>query len=274
MKVMNPKEDCVNNSVMAISCPLCLNHFSHYRSIEGLNSPPFGYGLDFRVVPKDCNRSSDVATCPHCFYTARVQDFQQRVPGQVKDLVRTQDFLKIFKTETEEEQSARSWAALVRLLHARGLNPRDLGLLSLRASWSARELGAPKTEAELLRKADAWLDDALRRGLTKGDPGMVIYLLGEINRRRGEFLRGREMLTFLGNNPKYRYPALLLTVLIEEEDSTPYWSHYSPDRMEQYSPRFKGLFPALRSIPPKKTDFSPDELQEQSEQPDDDRQRF
>ncbi len=109
----------------------------------------------------------------------------------------------------------------------RGVSTRDLGLLSLRASWSARELGATKTEAELLSKAAAWLDDALRRGLTKGDPGMVIYLLGEINRRRGEFLRGREMLTFLGNNPRYRYPALLLTVLIEEEDSTPYWSHYS-----------------------------------------------
>ena len=50
---------------------------------------------------------------------------------------------------------------------------------------------------------------------------MVMYLLGEINRRRESFLRAREMLTFLGNNPRYRYPALLLTVLIEEEDSTP-----------------------------------------------------
>ena len=272
--VMNLKEDCVNNSVMVVSCPLCFNHFSHYRSFEGLNTTPFGYGLDFRVVPKDCNRSSDVATCPHCLYTSLVQDFQHRVPGQVKDLVRSQDFAKMFDAPTEEEKAARSWTALLKLLKARGINPRDLGVLSLKASWSARELGALETESQLLDRADALLDDALRRGLTKGDPGMVIYLLGEINRRRGEFLRGREMLTFLGNNPRYRYPALLLTVLIEEEDSTPYWSHYSPDHMEQYSSRFKGLFPALRSIPPRKTDFAPDELREQTEQPDDDRQRF
>jgi hypothetical protein len=104
---------------------------------------------------------------------------------------------------------------------------------------------------------------------------MIIYLLGEINRRRREFLRARESLTFLGNNPRYRYPALLLTVLIEEEDSTPYWCHYAPDRMEQHSPSFKGLFPALRSIPPKKVEFFPDELQEEPGQPDeDDSRRF
>jgi len=119
-----------------------------------------------------------------------------------------------------------------------------------------------------MKAADGFLDDALRRGLTKGDPGMVMYLLGEINRRRGEFLRAREMLTFLGNNPRYRYAALLLTVLVEEEDATPYWSRHAPDQMEQHSPRFKGLFPSLRSIPPGKTEFFPDELSEPSEQPD------
>jgi hypothetical protein len=96
----------------------------------------------------------------------------------------------------------------------------------------------------------------------------VIFLLGEINRRREELLRAREMLMFLGNNPRYRYAALLLTVLIEEEDSTPYWSQHPPDQMELQSPRFKGLFPALRSIPPGKTEFYPHELSEQSEQPD------
>ncbi|MFH0825613.1 MAG: hypothetical protein V2B18_22895, partial [Pseudomonadota bacterium] len=84
---------------------------------------------------------------------------------------------------------------------------------------------------------------------------------------------GREVLTFLGNNPRYRYPALLLTVLIEEEDSTPYWSLHSPDAMERNSTCFKGLFPALRSIPPGKVEFSPDELLEQSEQTDKDDSR-
>jgi hypothetical protein len=92
--------------------------------------------------------------------------------------------------------------ALVSILDAKRLNPRDLGIVSLKGSWVARELGSLETEKELLTLADAYLDDALRRGLTKGDPGMVIYLLGEINRRRGEYLRGRETLTFLGNNPR------------------------------------------------------------------------
>jgi hypothetical protein len=154
------------------------------------------------------------------------------------------------------------------LLALRGLNPRDLGVISLRGSWVARETNSLGSEEHLLVLADKYLDEALRRGLTKGDPGMAMYLLGEINRRRGEFLRAKEMLTFLGNNPRYRYAALLLTVLIEEEDSTPYWSRHAPDRMEQHSPRFRGLFPALRSIPPGKTEFYPDELSETSEQPD------
>jgi hypothetical protein len=250
----------VNNSSTVIACPLCFNHFSHGRNVEGRQTGIYGYGLDFRVVPRDCNRAADIAICPDCFFTARIQDFDHKVPGQVKDLVRSEEYTQILQCDSQEEFMAKGWLALVTVLEARGLNPRDLGILSLKGSWVARELGCLETEDELLLGADAFLDEALRRGLTKGDPGMVMYLLGEINRRRGEFLRGREMLTFLGNNPRYRYPALLLTVLIEEEDTTPYWSLHSPDQMEQHSSRFKGLFPALRSIPSKKTVFSPDEL--------------
>jgi hypothetical protein len=250
----------VNNSATVIACPLCFNHFSHGRRTDNRQTGIYGYGLDFRNIPRDCNRSLDIAICPDCFFTARIQDFEHKVPGQVKDLVRSEEYTGIYKSNSDEEFKARGWLALVSVLDARGLNPRDLGILSLKGSWVARELGCLETEEELLGEADSFLDEALRRGLTKGDPGMVMYLLGEINRRRGEFLRGREMLTFLGNNPRYRYPALLLTVLIEEEDATPYWSLHSPDQMEQHSSRFKGLFPALRSIPPSKLTFSLDEL--------------
>lgn len=265
----------MNNSAVALACPLCYNHFSHSRNIEGRKGGVFGYGLDFRAIPRDCKLSSDIATCPDCLFTARVADFEKRVPGQIRDLIRSEDYAEIFKSCGEDDHSARSWVALVSVLQARGLNPRDLGIMSLRGSWAAREAGCLDVEDELLTMSDKYLDDALRRGLTKGDPGMVMYLLGEINRRRRQFLRGREMLTFLGNNPRYRYPALLLTVLIEEEDSTPYWSLHSPDQMEQHSQRFKGLFPPLRSIPTKKTEFSSDELREQAEQSDeDDKRRF
>ncbi len=264
----------MNSSTMVIACPLCFNHFSHSRSNDCKSATIYGYGLDFRVVPRDCNRSSDIATCPECLFTFRLQDLNRRVPGQIKDMVRSPEHKRLFDKYPNEAFSARSWMALITILEARGLNPRDLGVLSLRGAWAARELGGLVTEMELLKSADSYFDDALRRGLTKGDPGMVMYLLGEINRRRGEFLRGREMLTFLGNNPRYRYPALLLTVLIEEEDSTPYWSHHSPDQMEQHSTRFRGLFPPLRSIPPKKTEFSPDELSENAEKSDGDDRRI
>ena len=263
----------MNSSATVSACPLCCNNFSHDRNTDSLGSAVFGYGLDFRLFPRDCNRSSDIAICPECLFTARVQDFHQRVPGHVKDMVRSQKYTKIWNSRTGEEFLARGWLALVSILETRGVNPRDLGVVSLKGSWAARELGCLETEVELLQSADAYLDDALRRGLTKADPGMVMYLLGEINRRRGEFLRAREMLTFLGNNPRYRYPALLQTVLVEEEDTTPYWSLHSPDQMEQHSPRFKGLFPALRSIPPKKKEFCLEELKEQSEKTDEDDRR-
>lgn len=258
----------MNNMTQVLACPHCSHHFSHCRNTERHSATVFGHGLDFRLVPRDCNRSTDIAICPTCLFTARAQDFHARVAGNVKDLVRSRDYTDIFSSYPESERLARGWIGLVSVLEVRGLNPRDLGLMSLRGSWAARELGSLDTEKELLETADNYFDDALRSGLTKNDPGLIIYLLGEINRRRGEFLRGREILTFLGNNPRYRYPALLLTVLIEEEDSTPYWSQHAPDKMEQHSPRFKGLFPPLRSIPPRKVEFSPDELAEQSEKPD------
>lgn len=261
-------------SETVLVCPLCYNHFIHKRSAENRKGPVFGYGLDFRVVPRDCNRSSDIAICPNCSFTSRVQDFDQKVPGHIKDVVRTERYLKVFSHHTEEDVRARGWLALVFLLELKGLNPRDTGIISLKGSWVARELGALHTEQELLAAADGYLDDALRRGLTKGDAGMIMYLLGEVNRRRGEFARGREMLTFLGNNPRYRYPALLLTVLIEEGDSSPYWCLHAPDQMEKHSARFKGLFPALRSIPPRKTEFAPDELVEPMECSDEDDRRL
>jgi hypothetical protein len=265
----------VSISETVLACPLCYNHFAHMRVADCRKGAVYGYGLDFRVVPRDCNRSSDIAICPECSFTSRVQDFDQKVPGHIKDLVRADKYLRLFASCPDEDAMARGWLALVYLLELKGLNPRDTGILSLKGSWVARELGALKTEQELLDAADGYLDDALRRGLTKGDAGMIMYLLGEVNRRRGAFGRGREMLTFLGNNPRYRYPALLLTVLIEEEDSSPYWSLHAPDQMEKHSARFKGLFPALRSIPPRKTEFAADELAEPMEQSDeDDGRRF
>ncbi|MEJ2716825.1 MAG: DUF2225 domain-containing protein [Deltaproteobacteria bacterium] len=258
----------MDNSSEILACPLCLERFSHASNTRTRSRTVFGYGLDFRLVPRDCGLSSDIVTCPSCLFTCRVEDFDRRVPGQVKELVRSSEYISLFEAPPGEAHLARSWLALVSILESRGLNARDLGVTSLKGSWMARELGSLKTEQQLLAAADGHFDKALRHGLTKGDPGMVIYLLGEINRRREELLRAREMLMFLGNNPRYRYAALLLTVLIEEEDSTPYWSQHAPDQMELQSPRFKGLFPALRSIPPGKTEFYPHELSEQSEQPD------
>ncbi|MGC8657670.1 MAG: DUF2225 domain-containing protein [Desulfomonilaceae bacterium] len=265
----------MNSSVKVLACPVCHHHFTHFWNGEGKAVSAFGYGLDFRLLPRDSNRVSDVASCPNCFFTYRTQDFQNRVPENLRLAVKSSSYQNIFVVESSEERRARPQLALLNMFETRGLNPRDLGILALKGSWVARELGALHTELELLEKSDNYLDQALRRGLTKGDPAMVMYLLGEINRRRESFLRAREMLTFLGNNPRYRYPALLLTVLIEEEDSTPYWSQHSPERMEQNSPKFQGLFPPLRSIPPRKIEFSPDELKQGLEQSDgDDLRRF
>ncbi|MEW6115129.1 MAG: DUF2225 domain-containing protein [Thermodesulfobacteriota bacterium] len=263
----------MRNSSVLLACPICSQSFSHTIRPTTESGSVFGYGLDFRYMPRDTKLASEIATCPNCLFTGMSQDFGSRMPGQVRALVRSKEYINTFKPHSEEELPARGWLSLIAVFQARGLNPRDLGGLCIKGSWVARELSCPDTEDELLEAADVYLDDALRRGLTKGDPGMVMYLLGEIGRRRGAFLRGKEMLTFLGNNPRYRYPALLLTVLIEEEDCTPYWSLHAPDEMEAHSHRFKGLFPPLRSIPPGKTEFSADELSEHSIQPDEDGSR-
>ncbi len=268
------KEDCVNNSSTVLACPVCRNHFPH-EAPNGKVEPVFGFGLDFRLVPRDCDISTFIVRCPNCSFAAPAEDFSSTSSGRIKELIRSKDYRGIFEDHPMDRHAARGWPAHVKILEVSALSPRDLGLVALKGAWAARELSDLETEDELLATADRYLDDALRRGLTKGDPGFVIYLLGEINRRRGEFLRGKEMLTFLGNNPRYRYPALLLTVLIEEEDSTPYWSLHAPDEMEKQSGRFKGLFPALRSIPPGKKHFSCDELTAAPEQNDeDDRRRF
>ncbi|MFC1835184.1 DUF2225 domain-containing protein [Thermodesulfobacteriota bacterium] len=258
------------SSSMVLECPLCSHRFPHSVLTGDPEPTAFGFGLDFRLVPRDSNLSSETAMCPSCRFASLPHDFNRRVPGHVRELVRSTDYINIFKQLPEEELPASRWIALISVLDARGINPRDLGVMSVKGSWVARELCCPCVEKQLLEAADCYFDEALRRGLTKGEPAMVMYLLGEVNRRKGDFDRGREMLTFLGNNPRFRYPALLLTVLIEEQDSTPYWSLHAPDAMEHHSPAFKGLFPPLRSIPPGKVRFSPDELAEPARESDED----
>jgi hypothetical protein len=265
----------VRTSSLILSCPLCSHSFSHEIPNEAPDQSVFGYGLDYRLLPMDSGLHSEIATCPNCLFTAIPKDFESPVSGQVKSLIGSKEYTGIFEPRSSEESIVRGWLAMTAILDAKKSSPRDLGLLCLRGSWLAREVGCLESEAELLDSADAFLEDSLRRGLTKGDPGYVIYLLGEINRRRGCFMRAKEMLTFLGNNPRYRYPALLLTVLIEEEDPTPYWSLHAPDEMESRSSTFKGLFPALRSIPPGKLEFSKTELSDHAESSDeDDGRRF
>ena len=160
----------MNSSVKVLACPVCHHHFSHFWNGEGKAVSAFGFGLDFRLLPRDSNRVSDTATCPNCFFTYRTQDFQTRVPENLKLVVRSSAYQSIFVVESSEERRAGSQLALLTVLEAKGLNPRDLGILGLKCSWAARELGALRTEALLLEKADFFLDDALRRGLTKGDP--------------------------------------------------------------------------------------------------------
>lgn len=260
----------MNNSSAVLICPLCRHHFTGATAKDATSIRVFGYGLDFRHLPLDCNLSHEIALCPNCLFAFLLRDPETRVPGSAKDLVRSAKYKSIFQDAPEENLLSRSWIGLTALMKAQGRNPREVGMTGLKGAWCAREQNDPTTEDELLGIADYHLDQALRRGLAKGDPGLIMYLLGEISRRRGEFLRGREMLTFLGNNPRYRYPALLLTVLIEEEDSTPYWSLHAPDAMELHSPKFKGLFPPLRSIPPGKREFSSDELTDTTGQQDED----
>ena len=260
------EQNDMNTRPTTIACPICSHELPNSGRFADPSLSSFGYGLDFRLIPADCNLSSEIAICPECLYVSRHHDFGElsgpEIPRNVKDMLRSSQYKGIFADSSGDEFLARGWIALGAQLEACGVfTPSDIGAINLRGSWAARELGCLNVEAELLSRSAKCFESALALRLPQDTPDRLIYLLGEISRRRGEHLRGREIVRFLTKKPPYRYPALMLTVLMEEEDSVPYWSLYPPEQMEQASPRFKGIFPSLRSIPPKKTTFSAEETQ-------------
>ena len=121
----------MTNSTTVVACPVCCNHFSHEIDPTNRDAQVFGYGLDFRLVPTDCNLVTEVAVCPECSYAAPPEDFDGRVPGHVKELVRSDAYVSLFKGCPPELLPVRSWRALINILDAKGINPRDLGLTSL-----------------------------------------------------------------------------------------------------------------------------------------------
>ena len=72
----------MKNSSVALACPLCYNHFSHSRNIDGRKGGVFGFGLDFRAIPRDCSLSADIATCPDCLFTAAWQIMNGESPDR------------------------------------------------------------------------------------------------------------------------------------------------------------------------------------------------
>ena len=256
----------MNTRPTTVACPNCSHELPNSARLADPPLSSFGYGLDFRLIPADSNLSSEIAICPECLYVSRFHDSAEpsgpEIPRNVKYLLRSVEYEGIFADSSGDEFLARGWIALGARLEACGVfTLSDIGAIYLRGSWAARELGCLDVEAELLSRSAKCFDNALALRLPHDAPDRLIYLLGEINRRRGEHRRGGQIVTFLQKRP-YRYSALMLITLMEEEDSVPYWSLYAPEQMEQASPRFKGVFPLLRSIPPQKTTFSPEEIQE------------
>ncbi|HID05873.1 MAG TPA: DUF2225 domain-containing protein, partial [Armatimonadetes bacterium] len=69
-----------------------------------------------------------------------------------------------------------------------GANKQEIGDAFLKAAWCARIDEDNDAEREALRNAATWFAQALDEGLVeKGMEAVIAYLVGELNRRIGEF---------------------------------------------------------------------------------------
>ncbi|MFH0825908.1 MAG: DUF2225 domain-containing protein, partial [Pseudomonadota bacterium] len=151
----------MKSSSVVLACPLCSTHFSHAVKNDASHAQVFGYGLDYRVVPRETNISSDLAVCPNCFFASLPDDFHGRIPGHLIDLARSRKYISIFEDRADGELRAGAWLAFAMLNEAKGLNPRELAVLTLKGSWVARELYDVAVEEQLLDRTHRHLDDAL-----------------------------------------------------------------------------------------------------------------
>jgi hypothetical protein len=191
----------------SINCPVCKYKFEAEYPEEG----------SYKVISQDTDFMKSylgvnpelyvIYVCPQCFYAAFREDFLnipwviceeliKRKPER-EDIVKNADFNK----RRNMYLALLSYEVAVACYKLRKDSSEKIANIMMKAAWLAREMNSWQLEKEFLKKALIYYIRAFEheRDL-KMDQTTSLYIIGEINRRLGNYEEAKKYLNWAYSN--------------------------------------------------------------------------
>ncbi|MDI6785678.1 MAG: DUF2225 domain-containing protein [bacterium] len=185
-----------------VNCPICKNSFVA-KNIKSSAVKVKERDTDFRGIYEGVNPNWYLVwVCPKCYYSCFREDFlsikRKYVAVLQKDIqkrnaiARNSDFNK----ERNHYLALISYELAAHCYNITDGSKEKIGNLYLKASWLAREVKIWSLEKKFLKKAlQCYLQAYESEPDLKMDNSLIVYLIGELNRRLGNY---KEAIRFLG----------------------------------------------------------------------------
>lgn len=145
-----------------------------------------------------------VAVCPCCHWAAYVHDFEKLA---YLPRYSDSDMARVLREHLREQRrlypGSRKYQLAAASYARAGTPPQGVAELHLRGVWCARYENDTAWEQYHLEEAVRWYERAVSEGLSGFGEKRAVYLLGELNRRRGRFEEAVRWFDRLGTAPDW-----------------------------------------------------------------------
>ncbi|AEH50361.1 DUF2225 domain-containing protein [Pseudothermotoga thermarum] len=130
-------------------------------------------------------------TCPNCFYTTFEEDFGKPVKPEVLEKLKklTAKLKNAVKIDLSENRTLKDGISIYTIMTAVYMlmeKPLKTAEAYLKLAWLYREFGSEEEEKKALKSAlNFFLESYTKEALSDEQQAMVLFYLGEINRRLG-----------------------------------------------------------------------------------------
>ena len=200
-----------------IVCPVCSKKFSVTKiKIKGLKVA--SRDTDFCVLYEGINPLYyDVWVCENCGYAAQSDKFEgigSRDAQAIKANLSPKWKKRSFSGERDIDNAIESFKLVLLNLQTRGAKSSEFAKVCLRLAWLYR-IKQDEKEMEFLKYALRYYSDAYEKErfpVDKLDENTCLYMIGELNRRVGNYEDAVKWLSRLISSPEARKnPALMET---------------------------------------------------------------
>jgi hypothetical protein len=185
-----------------IDCPLCKNSFIA-KNVKSSAIKIKKRDTDFRGIYEGVNPNWYLVwVCPKCYYASFSEDFENVKKKYIEILKKDEKERRLIAKGSDFNKERTHFLALIsyelaaHCYQITNSSNEKIGNLFLKAAWLAREVKIWSLEKEFLKKALTCYQEAYEKDPDlKMDHSLIVYLIGELNRRLGNY---KEALKFLG----------------------------------------------------------------------------